>query len=274
MGKTRYWHMAFKEGDRGPDYWDYMRREQIAAISYTINGEDIPDLSKVTVAEYEEMWAEENMNTSAKNSLKKFRYEMDVGNVIYVKDGVNIVGKGYVEGIYKFSRGRNHTGWEHFRRMIWETDFTPFHFVVKNYRHTVWELEGDELKRIQSAEKKKFRDLSAKEGELDKRENNFRTRNGPLIEEKKARSDYCCEVCGMSFEKVYGEIGEGYIIAHHLEPLGLRKKPSKTSLDDLSVVCANCHAMLHKGPPFTISEIRRRYQKRAKKNAVMNLPQN
>jgi 5-methylcytosine-specific restriction protein A len=56
-----------------------------------------------------------------------------------------------------------------------------------------------------------------------------------------------CEVCGFDFVEGYGEIGRGYAQVHHREPLGCRTRPSETRLTDLAVVCANCHAMIHRG---------------------------
>lgn len=58
-----------------------------------------------------------------------------------------------------------------------------------------------------------------------------------------------CEVaaCGFDFLKVYGELGREYAHVHHLLPLGNRKQPSRTELSHLAVVCANCHAMIHRG---------------------------
>lgn len=58
-----------------------------------------------------------------------------------------------------------------------------------------------------------------------------------------------CEVpgCGFDFEVVYGELGRDYAHVHHLKPLGDRTTPSETKLTDLAVVCANCHAMIHRG---------------------------
>lgn len=57
-----------------------------------------------------------------------------------------------------------------------------------------------------------------------------------------------CEVprCGFDFEEIYGEIGRDFAHVHHLKPLGDRTAPSQTKLDDLAVVCANCHAMIHR----------------------------
>lgn len=57
-----------------------------------------------------------------------------------------------------------------------------------------------------------------------------------------------CEVprCGFDFEAAYGSAGAGYAQVHHLAPLSKRSKASKTSLADLAVVCANCHAVIHR----------------------------
>jgi 5-methylcytosine-specific restriction protein A len=58
-----------------------------------------------------------------------------------------------------------------------------------------------------------------------------------------------CEVpnCGFDFEVTYGQIGEGFIEVHHLRPLSEADGPTVTSLDDLAIVCSNCHAMIHRG---------------------------
>jgi 5-methylcytosine-specific restriction protein A len=75
-------------------------------------------------------------------------------------------------------------------------------------------------------------------------------RDGKIAEaRKRGNSKLRCEVpgCGFDFEAVYGELGRDYAQVHHLKPLGDRTKPSLTKLDDLAVVCANCHAMIHRG---------------------------
>jgi hypothetical protein len=72
-------------------------------------------------------------------------------------------------------------------------------------------------------------------------------RNPSLIKQKKALSNLRCEVCELSFGERYGDHGRGFIICHHKRPLAARAKRSMTSLNDLAVVCANCHQMLHRG---------------------------
>lgn len=51
--------------------------------------------------------------------------------------------------------------------------------------------------------------------------------------------------CGFCFEDVYGKAARGVIQVHHLEPLSSRRTPTPTRLQDLVLVCANCHSMIH-----------------------------
>lgn len=55
-----------------------------------------------------------------------------------------------------------------------------------------------------------------------------------------------CEVCGFSFREKYGELGQGFIEAHHKRPLN-ETRETRTTRDDIALVCSNCHKMIHKG---------------------------
>lgn len=68
----------------------------------------------------------------------------------------------------------------------------------------------------------------------------------------------CC-VCGISFERVYGEIGKGFIHIHHLDPIANAATNRQVdSRRDLVPVCPNCHVMLHRrNPPFTPEDLRK-----------------
>jgi hypothetical protein len=57
-----------------------------------------------------------------------------------------------------------------------------------------------------------------------------------------------CEVCKFDFKKVFGTLGENFCEVHHLAPLGKSNGRITTELKDLSVVCSNCHRMLHRLP--------------------------
>lgn len=66
-----------------------------------------------------------------------------------------------------------------------------------------------------------------------------------------------CSVCSFDFEKIYGDIGKGFIHVHHLVPLShIGRTYQINPIEDLRPVCPNCHAMLHKKtPPFSIEEL-------------------
>jgi 5-methylcytosine-specific restriction protein A len=62
---------------------------------------------------------------------------------------------------------------------------------------------------------------------------------------------YTCQVCGMNFEDVYGEIGHQYIEVHHLYPVcNMGENYQFDPLDEergLVPLCSNCHSMIHRG---------------------------
>jgi uncharacterized protein YjbI with pentapeptide repeats len=102
----------------------------------------------------------------------------------------------------------------------------------------------------------------ALEGKLYKTEVTFRRRNRALIEAKKANSDGRCEVCGFCFEKQYSAISRDCLVAHHISPIAHRSGPSKTSLDDIALLCPNCHAVAHtQDPPIPLEDLRRMLRK-------------
>lgn len=67
-----------------------------------------------------------------------------------------------------------------------------------------------------------------------------------------------CVVCAFDFEKIYGELGKGYIHVHHLTPLSEIGRDYKVDpIEDLRPVCPNCHAMLHReDPALSIDELK------------------
>jgi hypothetical protein len=72
--------------------------------------------------------------------------------------------------------------------------------------------------------------------------------------------DLKCEVCGFSFRKTYGKLGAGYAEAHHIRPISSRQESEETTFDDLCIVCANCHRMLHKtilGKHLSVEELKK-----------------
>ncbi len=72
-----------------------------------------------------------------------------------------------------------------------------------------------------------------------------------------------CHACGMSFEKIYGEIGKQFIEVHHIYPLSSTDEEQPNTTKDLVPLCSNCHQMIHrllsKGirPEKSLKELRR-----------------
>ncbi|HMK18417.1 MAG TPA: HNH endonuclease [Chitinophagaceae bacterium] len=92
---------------------------------------------------------------------------------------------------------------------------------------------------------------SVTEGQVLYKLHKVRERDGKIITRKKEQvwtlyGKLACEACIFEFEGYYGSIGKGYIECHHRTPLANFKVAKKTTLDDLAVVCSNCHRMLHR----------------------------
>lgn len=55
-----------------------------------------------------------------------------------------------------------------------------------------------------------------------------------------------CEACEFDFNVQYGDLGYKFIECHHRTPLAEFTSISKTTINDLALVCSNCHRMLHR----------------------------
>lgn len=68
-----------------------------------------------------------------------------------------------------------------------------------------------------------------------------------------------CVVCGFDFSVAYGQLGDGFIEVHHLEPLGgSRCEREVDAIRDLRPLCSNCHSMIHRRcPPLKIKQLKR-----------------
>ena len=67
-----------------------------------------------------------------------------------------------------------------------------------------------------------------------------------------------CDVCSFDFSEMYGELGEGFIEAHHTVPVANLCGKRKTKLSEIALVCSNCHRMLHRGKTLlSIEELAR-----------------
>ncbi|WP_284352198.1 HNH endonuclease [Roseisolibacter agri] len=99
-------------------------------------------------------------------------------------------------------------------------------------------------------------ELAAVEGHVRKglvahrsRERALRAAKLAAVQEADPEGRLQCEVpgCGFDFAARYGALGAGFAHVHHRWPLAELEGPRLTTLADLAVVCANCHAMIHRG---------------------------
>lgn len=101
-------------------------------------------------------------------------------------------------------------------------------------------------------------DSGTPEGRLLERRHYARERDRKLRKRKISRvlaQHGClrCEVCSFDFEATYGTRGTGYAECHHVVPLHASGETT-TRLQDLAVLCANCHRMIHRRTPWLTPE--------------------
>lgn len=97
-------------------------------------------------------------------------------------------------------------------------------------------------------------ELSAHEGRVLavthlRRERDPKLRQAKLAAVLAEGGSIACEVCRFDFHAAYGDLGEGYIEVHHVLPLHA-SGPVLTRLTDLSLICSNCHRMIHRARPW------------------------
>jgi len=125
---------------------------------------------------------------------------------------------------------------------------------LNNYQQNLWELFEPFISHKLKENEKDYqmyfndefnRDFETKEGKLLFRNHRIRERDGSISHKKKQMAlieeKYECEICNFSFIEFYGE---EYIECHHIVPIN--KGERITKLEDLALVCSNCHRMLHR----------------------------
>ena len=129
-----------------------------------------------------------------------------------------------------------------------------------------FEAKRDELSRLAVAIREGALILQVAQGHIDEEEefpegkilyrlHRIRERNPRLVKKLKTKwlENYgrlICQVCGFDFEKAYGTLGRGYIECHHNVPVSELTPNQRKRLQDLSLVCANCHRVIHRRRPW------------------------
>ncbi|GAO39223.1 hypothetical protein SCH01S_28_00820 [Sphingomonas changbaiensis NBRC 104936] len=94
-------------------------------------------------------------------------------------------------------------------------------------------------------------DEGAVEGGFTHRLHRVYERDRKVIEKKKRQVRHTtgalrCEVCELDFRERYGAHGDGYIEVHHKRPVFQMRPGERTKPEDLALLCANCHRMVHR----------------------------
>lgn len=105
-------------------------------------------------------------------------------------------------------------------------------------------------------------EIAGKEGRILTRLHTYKERDRKFA--KQVRDHYrhtCggklkCEACGMVAVDVYGKDGERAMEAHHTIPIEELQPDSVTLVEDMAMVCASCHRVIHSRKPcLTIEEV-------------------
>lgn len=102
----------------------------------------------------------------------------------------------------------------------------------------------------------------AEEGKILTRLHRTRERDVRIVKRRKAKAmrehgSLFCEACDFNFITQYGERGSGFIECHHTKPVSALLPGEKTKLEELTLLCANCHRMVHiRRPWMTVAELK------------------
>jgi hypothetical protein len=273
----RYWRMAMRWGNQGSDRFPSCRARGIAAIDYW--GDDgeriVSDCRKLTPDQFEQIWRRKwPQGTTPRASMRHIWLDMKKNDVIYAKTGKQVVGRGIVVGEYEYDPNilRERGGkqdWAHFVRVRWEPDFVPFECEFDAVQCTILELTGERLSKLRHAEKVAHEPVPNARGSVSDIEG-LRTgavrltskRSRRLREMALAQAHGVCCVCDRDFSKLLDGRAVRVLQVHHKQQISALKVPRRTSLDDLAVVCANCHMLLHldAANPLRIQQLRKMLQ--------------
>jgi len=101
------------------------------------------------------------------------------------------------------------------------------------------------------------------EGKIAERLHKTRERNSQVIQLAKAnfKKKYgrlFCQICDFDFEKNYGKLGSNFIEGHHTIPVCEMSSSHKTKVEDIALLCSNCHRMIHKKRPWlTMNQLKK-----------------
>jgi 5-methylcytosine-specific restriction protein A len=132
---------------------------------------------------------------------------------------------------FQFNEERLHVIAQRIRQVVADPD-------LPNHLYLIPEEEEGEKHEVQ-------------EGTVIYKLHKYRERDTGIVKKKKEiefqqHGRLLCQACEFDFHVKYGELGFKYIECHHKTPLSNFSSKTTTRLDDLALVCSNCHRMLHR----------------------------
>jgi predicted HNH restriction endonuclease len=83
-------------------------------------------------------------------------------------------------------------------------------------------------------------------------------RSAKLRAEAKNKWGLKCYCCGFEFAQFYGNMAQGCGVVHHLELLRANSQRRRATVEDVRVVYANCHYVLHlKKTPMGVDDLKK-----------------
>ena len=102
------------------------------------------------------------------------------------------------------------------------------------------------LKLLATDIKKAESDFRVSEGRLKQMTLSSRERNRKVRIQTLALKGTLCEICAFDFAEIYGDFAKNCVEVHHVKGLANSgRRGVRTSLDDVLVLCPNCHRALH-----------------------------
>ena len=197
---------------------------------------------------FEEELTEDDLAGPYHNSRSRWANTIQVTRNHLIKDGLLLSTKQHVRGRWKLSPNGVKLGKEFFVAAYNDDPWATREVTINNIPESlVLELQNKEEEEAFPEGKEKYKLHHSNE------------RNAKLVALKKKKAMDInpllpCEICKTSFKEKYGEVGNGFIEAHHITPISELTEETETKLDDLILVCSNCHKIIHRKRPWLTVE--------------------
>ena len=150
--------------------------------------------------------------------------------------------------------GKGLTAGNKLEQVIWD-EFSRDRERLSAVARTIRSQFADGRPTAQVAESLDEDEKEFVEGAVVYRLHRRRERNPELVRRAKAHALKTygvlrCAVCNFDFGSAYGVLGDGFIEVHHTTPLSELASERKTKLDEVTLLCSNCHRMVHRKRPW------------------------